>query len=322
MTDDNEVNDAPVFATQAAHSVVENLTKTVTLTVRDADGDPVAFAIAGGADADDFALTGAQLALRAAPDYEAPADANGDNIYEVTVEATDGQGGRDTLDLTMTVTNLEDERPPGSIRLAGGSSALEGRVELFRNGQWGTVCDDRWDNNDAAVVCRQLGHHGGQAFSEAHFGRGLGPIFLDDVNCSGTEARLAECPLQNDRGYHNCNHGEDAGVKCAATGMPSGSAAVQPAVNGNTLTMTFARSLSPGPAPEGNAFSVLAAQGGAIAGTGRARIAGSTVTVRLARAVGPGDTATASYAKQQAGPPLRDSTGEDVAGLLRCAGDE
>ena len=270
VTDDNEVNDAPVFTTQAAHSVVENLSKTVTLTARDDDGDPVAFAIAGGADADDFALTGAQLALRATPDYEAPADANGDNIYEVTVEATDGRGGRDTLAVTMTVTNLEDERPPGSIRLAGGSSALEGRVELFHSGQWGTVCDDRWDNRDAAVVCRQLGHHGGQAFSGAHFGRGSGHIFLDDMNCSGTEARLVDCPFHNPwqtYGLTNCNHGEDAGVMCAATEMPSGSAAVQPAVNGNTLTMTFARRLVPRPAPQGSAFSVLAAQNGGPART-------------------------------------------------------
>ena len=319
VTDDNEVNDAPVFTTQAAHSVVENLSKTVTLAARDDDGDPVTFAIAGGADADDFALTGAQLALRAAPDYEAPTDANGDNIYEVTVEATDGQGGRDTLAVTMTVTNLEDERPPGSIRLVGGSSALEGRVELFHSGQWGTVCDDRWDNRDAAVVCRQLGYQGGQHFGGAHFGRGSGHIFLDDMNCSGTEARLVDCPFHNPwqtYGHTNCNHGEDAGVKCAAAEMPSGSAAVEPAVNGNTLTMTFARRLIPGPAPQGSAFSVQAAQSGgpvrAIAGTGQARIAGRTVTVRLARAVWPGDTATASYKRLQTDPRLRDFAGEEV----------
>ena len=54
---------------------------------------------------------------------------------------------------------------------------------------------------------------GSEALEEAHFGRGSGPIHLDEVTCSGTEQRLVYC-LTRAIGYHNCDHDEDAGVHC------------------------------------------------------------------------------------------------------------
>ncbi|XP_066275529.1 uncharacterized protein [Branchiostoma lanceolatum] len=101
-------------------------------------------------------------------------------------------------------------------RLVGGSGDHEGRVEVYHNGQWGTICDDSWNQPDVEVVCRQLGFTGALwATSSASFGQGTGQIWLDNVVCSGSEAGLEYCS-HNGWGNHNCGHHEDAGVVCAA----------------------------------------------------------------------------------------------------------
>ncbi|KPP57233.1 hypothetical protein Z043_125066, partial [Scleropages formosus] len=107
------------------------------------------------------------------------------------------------------------------LRLAGGLEDFEGRVEVYRNGRWGTICDDRWDDIDAEVVCRQLGLGGiPKAWSWAHFGPGEGPILLNNVQCTGNELSLEECPHSGWE-QHSCDHMEDAGVSCNPyTSMP------------------------------------------------------------------------------------------------------
>ncbi|KAM9764241.1 T-cell differentiation antigen CD6 isoform 4-T4 [Dama dama] len=102
------------------------------------------------------------------------------------------------------------------LKLVGGGSPCEGRVEMLELGQWGSVCDDTWDLEDAHVVCRQLGCGWAvQALPGLHFAPGQGHIHRDQVNCSGLETYLWDCPGLPGNGY--CGHKEDAGVVCSGS---------------------------------------------------------------------------------------------------------
>ena len=130
--------------------------------------------------------------------------------------------------------------------MAGGSIPNEGRVEICIGNVWGTICDDGWGNNDATVVCRQLGYSttgryvdamsilfdtqivmqciksvmlifistsDAVAFSSSHFGAGSGSQFLDGVACTGSENMLIFCSSSSSV-YCSNGHYEDAGVRC------------------------------------------------------------------------------------------------------------
>ncbi|XP_071797061.1 uncharacterized protein [Asterias amurensis] len=109
------------------------------------------------------------------------------------------------------------------VRLVGGSVPSEGRVEVFYDGKWGTVCEDFWDIRDMNVVCRQLGFSGAWYSSSSSsslepsdvsdFGDEVGQILMDDVQCGGNEERLQDCAFRG-WGVHNCDHSQDASVTC------------------------------------------------------------------------------------------------------------
>lgn len=107
------------------------------------------------------------------------------------------------------------------IRLAGGKTNHEGRLEIFYGGQWGTVCQNNFDIKDARVACRQLG------FTEAmvvrknahkYYGRGRGRILLDRLECKGSELSLLHCGHRGIGVTGGCSHNNDVGVVCYKNG--------------------------------------------------------------------------------------------------------
>ena len=145
-------------------------------------------------------------------------DRQGEKDEKVALEAW--VGFLRFLDVIGTELTIIDDEPliaEGAARLVGGMNALEGRVEVYVDGLWGTVCDDRFGIEEALVVCRQLGHSGAQEVrGDASFGPGSGPINMNEVVCQGFEKRLTDC---NYDGANDCRHVEDAGVVCGATGV-------------------------------------------------------------------------------------------------------
>ena len=100
-------------------------------------------------------------------------------------------------------------------------------MEVCNNNIWGTVCDDMWDVIDAQVACRQLGMpHSDAAPLFTGFTNGDGQIWLDNVQCAVTDlegdsaTRLIDCTA-NPLGTHDCDHTQDAGVRCLAGKMLS-----------------------------------------------------------------------------------------------------
>jgi len=104
------VNDPPTITSAASPEVAENTTVVLRVEASDVDGASLAFFLSGGADEALFTIDPAsgELAFRDAPDFEAPADADSDNVYEVQVRVDDGSGGSDLQDLAIMVTGVNE----------------------------------------------------------------------------------------------------------------------------------------------------------------------------------------------------------------------
>ncbi|XP_029480225.2 T-cell differentiation antigen CD6-like isoform X5 [Oncorhynchus nerka] len=138
-----------------------------------------------------------------------------------------------------------------AVRLAGGSHHCEGRVELWREEKWGTVCDDSWDLRDGGVVCAQLGCGSALNVSgeDGSFEAGVGLVLLDEVNCGGSERNLWECPSMGT--VNDCGHKEDAAVVCSGIPSQPGNETAeqntQTSTTGSVLLVTSAESRSSPP---------------------------------------------------------------------------
>uniref|UniRef100_A0A8C9ACE4 Lysyl oxidase homolog n=1 Tax=Prolemur simus TaxID=1328070 RepID=A0A8C9ACE4_PROSS len=121
--------------------------------------------------------------------------------------------------------STDPEKRAGSqglrFRLAGfPRKPYEGRVEIQRAGEWGTICDDDFTLQAAHVLCRELGFTEATGWTHsAKYGPGTGRIWLDNLSCTGTEQSVTECAS---RGWGNsdCTHDEDAGVICKDQRLP------------------------------------------------------------------------------------------------------
>ncbi|XP_052782341.1 uncharacterized protein LOC128218702 isoform X3 [Mya arenaria] len=112
---------------------------------------------------------------------------------------------------TLEPTLLDDTK----VRLVDGPTKYEGRVEVYVNGRWGTICDDHFNTDAASVVCRMLHINvtDTTVIQEGYYGEGNGTIWLVDVRCLGYESTIADCVYRN-LGSTTCEHSEDVGVKC------------------------------------------------------------------------------------------------------------
>ena len=111
------VNDTPQIVASSPIEVAEGTLPVATIGATDLDGDTLTFSIVGGADRDEFSIDPALGALRfrSATDFDLPSDADGDNVYQVVVGVSDGNGGEASRVLQVEVTSIDNDAPTASF---------------------------------------------------------------------------------------------------------------------------------------------------------------------------------------------------------------
>ena len=194
-------------------------------------------------------------------------DAEAGKRISVRLSFTDDLGNEETI--TSAATAAVQATPDtsssfGDLRLLDGTSN-HGRLEIFKGGRWGTVCDDGFGHEEEAVACRQLGYRSAVGFAREYevlfdpgnpnalyFSSGPRyPVFLDDTDCTGSEARLTDCEYRKPVGnYHYCGRIENVILQCssAALAAPSFTSSATFSVRENETavgTVTTARVSGP-----------------------------------------------------------------------------
>ena len=130
-----------------------------------------------------------------------------------------------TIIVTTTVVDyLYHFISSGFIRLANGTqttTTYSGRIEVFINGEWGTVCSDGWYYSSARVVCRELGYPILRNYHilPSHynsFEEGKEKIWLSKVQCNSRKHSIFECQ-QSGFGDNDCSHSQDLGITCSTS---------------------------------------------------------------------------------------------------------
>ena len=113
------------------------------------------------------------------------------------------------------ITLLLCPDPTAVMKLLSGSSSMEGVVEHREGTTTGLICDEGWGDDEARVVCRQLGYQEGVASTPVSLGPSVsGTIFYQEYRCSGSEEQLGDCAF-NARSQSECDPGHIAQVVCS-----------------------------------------------------------------------------------------------------------
>ena len=147
--------------------------------------------------------------------------------------------------LSRAPMHVSVDRDRRTHRLVGSADGAQGRLEVYVDEEWGTVCDDQWTHTEARVACKALGYeHAERSYLGGHFDRPPAsvPIHYDDLACAGSETSLSDCD-KNDNA-HNCasDHSEDVGVRCTNTAGPEAhppSVRGMPRIEGDRVYLEF-----------------------------------------------------------------------------------